>query len=55
MDTAECCENPMPGYGAPPPDGDGKIDAICLNCGHNHGKMTLKKANDLFTRPMPDE
>ena len=55
----KCCDNPSPGYGAPLPDGDGTTDAICVNCGHSHGKMTPEKAAELFkkfeTEPKPEE
>ena len=45
----KCCDDPSPGYGAPNPDGDGETtDARCANCGHNHGSMSVKKAQKLF-------
>ena len=44
----KCCDNPTPGYGAPVPGGDGTTNALCGNCGHDHGKMTPEEAAKLF-------
>ena len=46
----KCCDDPGPGYGAPLPDGDGTIKALCANCGHNHGSMSHEKAAELFKK-----
>ena len=37
------------------PDGDGTVSAICANCGHDHGAMTVEKAQALFKRLVETE